>query len=71
MSLITPPAKLPDDRTQKWPSYLFHPVLSAFFCQLQPEQQAPGPCRREAILSSAVISGASKYQHAKSQILGN
>ena len=36
MSLIALPAKLPDDRTRNWPSYLFHPVLSAFFCQLHP-----------------------------------
>lgn len=36
MNLIAPPAKLPDDRTRKWPSYLSHPMLNAFFCQLQP-----------------------------------
>jgi len=36
MSLIAPPAKLPDNRTRKWPSDLFHPVPSAFSCQLQP-----------------------------------
>lgn len=36
MSPIAPPAKLPDNRARKRPSYLFYPTPSTFFCQLQP-----------------------------------
>lgn len=77
MSLIAPPAKLTDSRTRKWPllpvlpraKHL--PLSAAAWWSTTPEQQAPGPRQREAILASAVITGASKYRHAKSQTHGN